>query len=104
MKVCIRTISSRAKTKSYLYYGKEAIGEYNGKPKYSSLDAKDVVPYDLEDTSDLKRLISKLDTFEHSGYNTEVKLFWILNDGTLKRVVEPKEFQTICKRNLKFES
>lgn len=100
MKVGIRTISTRSINDTCLYYGKEAIGEYEGKPVFHSLNPKDIIPFDTENVSDLKRLMAKIKKFTTSGFNKEVTPVWIFNDGTIKREVTLLELNRICKRNL----
>jgi len=100
MKVVIRTISTRSINDTYLYYGKEIIGEHEGKPVFHSLDPKKVIPFDTEDVSDLKRLMSKLKTFTESGFNKSVVPVWVYATGIPKREMTPKELKDICKRKL----
>lgn len=100
MQVLIRTVSTRSIGDTKLYYGKEPIGEREGKPVFHALDPKQPVPYDTEDLTDLKRLLSKITTFKKSGFNKEVTPVWVKADGAVKREVTELELQKIQKRNL----
>ena len=47
MKALIRTVSTRSINDTKLYYGKEPIGEYEGKPIFHSLDPKKPISFDI---------------------------------------------------------
>ena len=104
MHVLLRTISTRSVNNTNLYYGKEPIDEYEGKPIFHALDPKKPVPFDTENVTDLKRLLSKITTFKNSGHNKEVVPVWVKADGTIKREVTEKELYQIQRRKLPTET
>lgn len=85
MYMLLGIVTNNSKVGGRLYYGKEAIGEYNDKPFYCSLDTDKPVPFNTQNPSDLKRLLMKAKRFETSGFNKEVKFVQITADG--KRII-----------------
>lgn len=104
MKVLIRTVSTRSINDTKLYYGKDPIGEHNGKPVFHALDPKEPIPYDTENLTDLKRLLSKIITFKKSGFNKEVTPVWVKKKGIINREVTEKELLQIQRRKLPSEA
>ena len=100
MKVLIRTISTRSINDTKLYYGKEPIGEYEGKPVFHSLDPKKSIPFDTEDLTDLKRLMAKIAKFKSTGHSKEIVPVWVKADGTIQREVTEDELLKIQRRKL----
>ena len=100
MKALIRTVSTRSINDTKLYYGKEPIGEYEGKPIFHSLDPKKPISFDTEDISDLKRLISKIAKFKSTGHSKEVVPIWVKANGEIKRELTVNELYQIQKRKL----
>lgn len=85
MYMLLGVVTINSKVNGRLYYGKDPIGERDGKPFYCSLDTDKPVPFNTQNPSELKRLLLKAKKFESSGFNKEVKFVYVTADG--KRII-----------------